>query len=361
MNANSRLERLRNKLDEEDLDAVLISSPENRRYLSGFTGSAGYLLVSQDDAALATDFRYVEQAGRQAPDFRVERISPRSGWLLKLVEEQGGRRVGFESEHVTVAAHAALEKALSEGAEARELIAVSDEVDRLRQTKDGAEIDLLTRAVEIADEAFERVAPQIEAGVTEEEVAWELEKEMRERGAEAIAFDIIVGAGPNGALPHHRAGETVIREGQAVVIDMGAQYQGYCSDLSRTIAVGEPDETFGRVYNTVLRAQLACEEAVRLGMTGGECDAVARDLIAAEGYGDNFGHSLGHGVGIAVHEYPLVGPNAANELQDGMVFTIEPGIYLSGWGGVRIEDMVVLENGQARVLSKAHKSPNPAG
>ena len=252
-----------------------------------------------------------------------------------------------------------MEKALGEGDAHRELVALSEDIGRMRQVKDDAEVELLTRAVEISDQAFEAVAPRIEAGVTEEEVAWELEKEMRERGAEALAFDIIVAAGPNGALPHHRAGERPIQEGDAVVIDMGAQYRGYCSDLSRTIAIGEPDETFGRVYDTVLRAQLASEEAARLGMTGGECDAVARDLIAAEGYGDNFGHSLGHGVGLAVHEYPLVGPNAENELADGMVFTVEPGIYLSGWGGVRIEDMVVMENGRARVLSKAHKRPNP--
>ena len=359
MSGDSRLERLRERLREEELDSILISSSENRRYLSGFTGSAGYLLVSQDDAVLATDFRYVEQATSQAPDFRIERIGGRPGWFLKLVDAQGGRRIGFESENITVAMHSTLEKALSEGERGgeRELVAVADLADRIRQIKDESELELLTRAVEIADQAFERVAPTIRPGVTEQEVAWELEKDMREHGAEAIAFDIIVGAGPNGALPHHRAGEKVIQDGEAVVIDMGATYQGYCSDLTRTIVVGEPDETFLRVYDTVLQAQLASEQTVEPGMTGAECDAIARDVIAEEGYGDNFGHSLGHGVGIAVHEYPLVGPTAANELEDGMVFTIEPGIYLSGWGGVRIEDMVVLENGRARVLSKAHKRP----
>lgn len=363
MSGVNRLGRLRERLREEELDSILISSPENRRYLSGFTGSAGYLLVSQDNAVLATDFRYVEQATSQAPDFEIERIGGQPGWFLKLVDAQGVRRVGFESENLTVAMHSALEEALSEGesSKKRKLVAVADLADRLRQIKDEGELELLTRAVEIADQAFETVAPGIRPGVTEREVAWELEKEMRERGAEAIAFDIIVGAGPNGALPHHRAGEKVIQDGEAVVIDMGATYQGYCSDLSRTIMVGEQDETFRRVYDTVLKAQLASEQDVEPGMTGAECDAIARDVIAEKGYGDNFGHSLGHGVGIAVHEYPLVGPNAANELEDGMVFTIEPGIYLSGWGGVRIEDMVVLENGKARILSKAHKRPQVGG
>ena len=178
---------------------------------------------------------------------------------------------------------------------------------------------------------------------------------MRERGAEGLAFDIIVGAGPNGALPHHLADDTVIRDGQPVVIDMGARYEGYCADLTRTIFVGEPDDTFAKVYGTVLRAQLAAEEKVRPGMTGAETDAISRDIIAEAGYGDSFGHSLGHGVGLAVHENPRVGPRAKDIIEDGMAFTIEPGIYLPEWGGVRIEDIVVMEDGRARDLSKATK------
>ena len=357
MGLDTTLRKLRASFDEEGLDAMLISSPENRRYLSGFTGSAGYLLVSRDDAVLATDFRYVEQAGRQAPGYRIERISSGLAWFPKLTSQWGIGRVGFEGDHMTVAACSAFKKALHDAKDEvrAELVATSGFADRLRTVKDEEELRLLARAVEIADQAFEEVAPSIEPGVTEEEVAWELEKDMRERGADAIAFDIIVGAGPNGALPHHRAGDKVIQRGEAVVIDMGARYQGYCSDLTRTLIMGEPDETFRKVYDTVLRAQLLSEETVEPGMTGAECDAIARDVIAEAGYGDNFGHSLGHGVGLAVHELPRVGPNAEDVLEDGMVFTIEPGIYLSGWGGVRIEDMVVLDNGRARVLSKATK------
>ena len=204
-------------------------------------------------------------------------------------------------------------------------------------------------------QALDSVAATIEPGMTEEAIAWELEKAMRERGAEMISFDTIVGAGPNGALPHHRADETVIRDGDAVVIDMGAKYQGYCSDLTRTVIVGRADDKFKEVYDIVLRAQLAAEEQLEAGMTGQQVDSIARDIISEAGYGENFGHSLGHGVGLAVHEYPRVGPRADDVLEDGMVFTIEPGIYLSGWGGVRIEDIVVLENGRARVISKANK------
>ena len=352
-----RLQKLRGRLEEKGLDAILISTPENRRYMSGFTGSAGYLLISQNDAVLFTDFRYTEQAGNQASDFRIERTTTGLDWFPKTTSEMNVKRIGFESQDMTVATHSAFQKAIddAENGVRPELVSTAEIVDKIREYKDADEIKLLTRAVEIADEALDEVAPTIRPGMTEAQVAWELEKSMRERGAEGLAFDIIVGAGPNGALPHHRADETVIQEGQAVVIDMGAKYEGYCSDLTRTVIVGEPDDAFRKVYDTVLRAQLAAEEGVTAGMTGAEVDAIARDIIADAGYGDNFGHSLGHGVGLAVHEYPRVGPKADEPLENGMVFTIEPGIYISGWGGVRIEDIVVLENGRARVISKASK------
>ena len=355
MSTNRRLQRLRDRLKEDGLDSILISSGENRRYLSGFTGSAGHLLVSADDAVLATDFRYVEQAGRQSPDFRVERIG-RGPWFPKLAAELGVKRVGFESDDVTVAAHSALQKSLDESeTEKPEMVSTAEVVQKLRAVKDKSELELITRAVAISDEAMDHVAPTIEPGMTEGAVAWELERTMRELGAESVSFEVIVGAGPNGALPHHRADDTVINAGDAVVIDMGASYEGYCSDLTRTHVVGDPDDKFKRVYDTVLRAQLAAEEKVTAGTTGAEADAIARDIITEAGYGEEFGHSLGHGVGLAVHEHPRVGAKSEDLLEDGTVFTIEPGIYLSGWGGVRIEDMVVMENGRARVLSKAAK------
>ena len=357
MGSEPRLKRLREKMKEEELEAMLISSPENRRYFSGFAGSAGYLLVTPSDAVLATDFRYVEQAGQQAPGYTIKRITGRLDWFPELVEAAGVSNVGFEADDVTVAQHERLMKALDKAGlpEKVSLTATSTDMDWLRAGKYEDEMALLLRAIEITDRAFEEVAPTIRPGVTEAEVAWAIEKSMREQGAEGLAFDTIVGAGRNGALPHHRADDTVIQDGDPVVIDMGAKYEGYCADLTRTIVVGEPDETFRRVYGTVLEAQLTAEEVVEPGMTGAEVDAISRDIIGEAGHWDDFGHSLGHGVGLAVHESPTLGPNSSDSLENDMVFTIEPGIYLPEWGGVRIEDMVILENGRARVLSKASK------
>jgi Xaa-Pro aminopeptidase len=357
MASKSKLDRLREKMQEQGLDAFLVSSSENRRYMSGFSGSAGYLLITDKDAVLATDFRYTEQAGNQAPGYRIDRITGALSWFPKLTAEFGVKKIGFESNDMTVATHTALAKAAAEeeGSNHPELVATSNVIDRLRAHKEPDEIKLLIEAVRISDEALDEIAAKITPGMTEAQIAWELEKAMRERGAEDIAFDTIVGAGPNGALPHHRADETVVKQGDAIVIDMGARYMGYNSDLTRTIFVGEPDEKFKKIYNIVLEAQLVAEDRVRVGMTGGQIDDISRDIIKEAGYGDNFGHSLGHGVGLAVHEYPRVGPRADDEIVDGMVFTIEPGIYLSGWGGVRIEDIVVMENGRARVLSRANK------
>ena len=353
-----RLDALRAALHEQHLDGILITTPENRRYLSGFTGSAGNLIVTRDDAVLATDFRYTEQAAAQAPDFRVVRIGA-AGWLPPLAKELGVRRLGFESAHVTVAAHTALVKALADAGNGVELTPTTELVEPQRALKDPDELALITRAVEISDRAFEQVAPTIEVGETEQSVAWRLEKAMREGGAEALAFDIIVAAGPNGAMAHHRADDTPIREGQPVVMDFGAKYQGYNSDITRTICIGTPDETFRVVYDTVLGAQLAASATVEAQMTGEQADGLARSIIEKAGHGDKFGHSLGHGIGLAVHEDPRVGPRAGNTLLDGAVFTIEPGIYIPGWGGVRIEDIVVLENGRARTLTKAHKREDP--
>ena len=211
---NNRLRRLRERLQEKELDAMLVSTPENRRYLSGFSGSAGYLLISEEDAILGTDFRYVEQAGRQAPDFRVQRIAATLAWFPELAAELGVKRVGFESQNMTVAAHSAFTKAVeeSETSNRPELVATTEVVDQLRALKDEEEMEMLSKAVEIADEAFEQVAPTVEPGVAERDVAWELEKAMRDLGADSVSFDIIVGAGPNGALPHHRAGDKVIQK-----------------------------------------------------------------------------------------------------------------------------------------------------
>jgi Xaa-Pro aminopeptidase len=353
----ARLDNVRTQFEKAGVDAMLVTSPENRRYLSGFTGSAGSLIITEKEAVLATDFRYVEQAGQQAPDFRVVRTGAGQQHLTALLGEMAVKRLGFESQNLTVAQHQDLTKALNNGSGGGgiSLVATSDLVEELRSVKDLQELATLTRAIEIGDQAFQQVASTIRAGQTERDVAWQIEKAVRELGADGVSFDTIVAVGPNAALPHHRPDDTLIQEGQPIIIDMGALYQGYCSDLSRTLCLGEPDDTFRKVYDTVLGAQLTAIATVQRGITGGDADSLARTVIEEAGYGENFGHSLGHGVGLAVHERPGVGPSSTVVLEDGMAFTVEPGIYISGWGGVRIEDVVVLENGKARLLSKAPK------
>ena len=357
----ARLERLREKFGTLELDAFFVSSPENRRYLSGFVGSAGYLVISRDAAVLATDFRYTEQAGLQAPDYRIDRISGGMGWLPALFTELGVKRVGFEAGHMTVALHSAIVNALKEdeGAKDVSLVATSQFIDPLRAIKDPDELALVTRAMEIADHAFAVVSPTIEVGETEASVAWRMEWAMREAGAEALAFDTIVASGPNAAKPHHHPTDRRIGAGEPVVMDFGARYQGYNSDMTRTICLGEPDEMFRIVYDTVLNAQMTASVTVTPEMNSGECDGIARDIIEKAGYGERFGHSLGHGIGLAVHEYPRVSPRCDDPLVDGTIFTIEPGIYIPGWGGVRIEDTVVMENGKVRSLTTSHKHENP--
>ena len=350
-----RLNNLRAAIEEKRIDGLLISDPDNRRYLSGFVGTAGYLFITSDSAVLATDFRYTEQAAQQAPDYRIDRISGKLDWLPGLCAEFGVKKLGFEADDVTVSQFERFRKAFNDKGTETALESTTGLTLDLRAVKDEHELGLLSRAIEIGDEAFEEVSDEISQGMTEIEVAERIERAVKSRGAESISFDTIVAAGPNAARPHHRAGGTVLREGQTVVVDMGARYQGYCSDLTRTIVLGKADDKTRRIYDIVLSAQLAAIELVEAGMTGGETDMVARKVIQETGHGEDFGHSLGHGVGLQVHENPGVGPNSKGELKDGMVFTIEPGIYLQGWGGVRIEDIVVLEQGKARVLSRAQK------
>ena len=258
---------------------------------------------------------------------------------------------------MTVQSYHGLSDALAKQLEGSKpsLVATSGIAEQLRVFKDAEELAALQKAVDVADQAMESVCQIITEGMTEKEVAWRMEVAMRELGAEGPSFDTIVAAGPNGAMPHHRPSDRPIQAGEPIVIDMGAKVDGYCSDITRTICIGEADEMFRRVYDIVLGSQLTAINTVMPGMTGGDCDGLSRTVIAEAGYGDNFGHSLGHGYGLAVHEYPRVGPNADNILEEGMVFTVEPGIYLTGWGGVRIEDDVVLEASGARVLSRAGK------
>ncbi len=356
LNIANRLKKLHQSLAEKEIDGIFISQPENRCYLSGFDGSAGYLLITSGDTILATDFRYIEQVKIQAPDYRIFKITGNtSDWFPQLVAELDLNRLGFEAGHITFALYRQLSDILNKVQCQLQLIPVDGLVESLRAVKEPEEIELITKAAEITDRAFEYIENVVHTGMTEKELAWEIEKFMRENGSQTLPFELIVASGPNSALPHAKPSQRQINSGEPVVIDIGARIGGYSSDLSRTICLGNPDNTFKKVYDTVLGAQLAAIAIIKEGMSGDEADSLARVVIEQAGYGEAFGHALGHGVGLAEHEQPRLGPNSTEPLTSGMVFTIEPGIYLPGWGGVRIEDLVVMENGKIRVVSKARK------
>ncbi len=356
LKTENRLQKLRQKLADEEVDAFFISQPENRYYLSGFDGSDGFLLITPQNTILATDFRYIEQAKRQAPDYEIFQITNNiADWFPRLIAELSLKKLGFEAGHITFALYQQLSDALNKAKSQLKLTPVDRLVESLRAIKEPEEIELITKASAIADSAFEYIEGIIHIGMSEKEVAWEIEKFMREQGSETIPFEIIVASGPNSALPHAQPSEHAICSGEPIVIDIGARIGGYGSDLTRTIYLGSHDDAFNKVYDTVLRAQLAAIATIKEGMTGGEADNLARKVIKQAGYGKAFGHALGHGVGLAPHELPRLGPNSKERLVNGMVFTIEPGVYLAGWGGVRIEDTVVMESGKIRVISRARK------
>ena len=349
-----RLTKLRASLPEHEIDAILISQPENRRYLSGFTGSAGILVITADRAVMATDFRYYEQVGREASGFELAKITTRVSDLLpEVLADLGVKRLGFESQHMTVEQLNTLGKA----AAGVEWLPLENTVEKIRAIKDQGEIDALRRSAALNDRAFAHLIDVIKPGMTEREAAWEIEAYMRSHGASKVAFDLIVAAGPNGALPHARPGDQAIQPGAPVVVDIGCVLDGYCSDMTRTFCLGEPSSRYLEVWNLVLQAQEAAKAVVRAGATGLEADAAARDLIAEAGYGDYFGHGLGHGVGLAVHEGPRAGRLSEDTFEAGMSLTVEPGIYLPGEFGVRIEDLVIIGEHGIEILTNTPKMP----
>ena len=353
-----RLATLRESIAKADerLDALLIYQPENRRYVSGFTGSEAMLLVTLERAVLSTDSRYWEQAEREAPEFSVYQVRKRHVLEMNDILAAAGhpQRIGFESTYITVDQLDQLKEAASEV----EWVPTKDIVEDLRMIKDASEIELIRRAARIADDGFEYLRKTLRPGMTEREAAWELEAYMRTHGADKIAFDLIVGSGPNGAMPHHHSDLRPIQAGEPIVLDLGAEVQGYHSDLTRTICLGRPEDgRFLEVYDVVLRAQEAALHGIRAGMTGVEADRIARDVIEAAGFGDHFGHGLGHGVGLAIHEKPGAGRMVEDALPAGSTLTVEPGIYLPGWGGVRIEDLTLVGENGVQLLSRAGKEP----
>ncbi|RLC77382.1 MAG: Xaa-Pro dipeptidase [Chloroflexi bacterium] len=347
-----RLEKLREAIAAEGLDGLLVTQPENRRYLSGFTGSAGVLLITPDFALIATDFRYFEQVGRECPQFELVKIEGKFTEVLpEMLADAGVKRLGFESEHLTVAQYEEWQRA----AKGVEWVPTRGLVEKIRMVKTPEEVEAIRKAVALADEAFAHICECIHPGMTEKEAAWELEVYMRTHGAQKLAFDIIVASGPNGAMPHAKATDKPIEEGEPIVMDLGCVVNGYCSDLTRTIVLGSPDERFREIYEIVLRAQEEAERRIKAGISGREADAIARQVIDEAGYGDKFGHNLGHGVGLAVHEKPAVGRLSEDTLEAGCIITVEPGIYIPGWGGIRIEDMVLVKEEGTEVLTQAPK------
>lgn len=356
MDVQGRIERLLARLAQENVDAFLVMRPENRFYLSGFTGSAGALVVTARQVYFLADFRYFEQAREQCPLCQVVGFKESLyDALAEKLPQWGVSRLGCEGDFLTYKQVVTLQEKL-ENIPVTPLYGL---VEELRQVKDPGEIELLSRAVALADRAFEHILDYLKPGVTEWDVAVELECFMRRLGARKSAFDTIVASGPRGALPHGVASHRVICEGDLVTMDFGCLYRGYNSDLTRTVVVGSPAPRQEEIYRLVLAAQRAALAAVRAGVKACEVDRAAREVIASAGYGENFGHSTGHGVGLAVHEDPSVSKKNETVLQPGMVITVEPGIYLPGWGGVRIEDMVVVEEQGCRILTRAPKDPLP--
>ena len=353
-----RIDRLRARIEELGLDALLITDPSNRRWVSGFTGSTGTLLVDRERALFVVDSRYWEQVGEQAPAFTLIRVAgATTGTAPELLEGQGGKKVGFEPAAMTVELHEEWERAVAALPEPRRpaLTPSAGAIEQLRMVKEPDELEAIARAVRLGDDAFRHAASVAEPGMTERQLAWEIQRYAMEHGAEELSFPTIIAGGPWGALPHAYPRDARLEAGRAVVMDLGVKVDGYCSDLTRTIFLGQPDDEFRRVYDIVLTAQTMAEERIEAGMTGRQAHEIAATVIAQAGHAEHFGHGLGHGVGLEVHEEPRLAPGGERVLEDGQVVTVEPGIYIPGWGGVRIEDQCVMENGRLRPLSAAPK------
>ena len=349
----TRVDSIRQRLAAEGVDAFLVTTPANLRYLSGFTSADGALLISADRFFLATDFRYYEQVEREAPCVELFKVDkPIAAAYEDLFTAAKVRRLAFESTHLTYARYQEL-AAIS----GIELLPVKGWVEELRAVKTPEELALMRRAVAISDAVIAALPQILQPGMTEKQLAWEVEAFMHDRGADDVAFPIIAAAGPNGAMPHAVPSERVLLPGEPIVLDLGARFSGYCSDLTRTVCIGQPDARFSEIHAIVLAAQRAAEAGIRPGMLGKEADAIARQVIADAGYAEAFGHGLGHGVGMEVHERPSAGARSEDRLEPGMVVTVEPGIYLPGWGGVRIEDLVLVTDAGVDILTTATKDP----
>lgn len=353
-----RLTAVRHKLAEWEVDGVLIGSASNRRWLSGFTGSNGQLLITADKALIATDFRYYSQATHQAPDFALFQHQRTVADTRNFLAEAGAQRVGIEAKHTTLEQ---MDELLQ--VESVTWVGLDKTVEPLRTLKTAVELATIQQACAITDAVMAQMPQIARAGMTEQAVAWDLEKAMREAGAEALAFDVIVASGPNSALPHHHPGGRQLQEGDAIVVDMGAQVDGYKSDMTRSFYLGaKASVPYFELYQLVLRAQTAVFQQARPGMSLKTVDALARDIFAEAGHKEHFGHGLGHGLGLDIHEDPFLSVRAADEdtLDVGMIVTIEPGCYLPGSMGVRLEETALMTENGLVPLTHCPKEPNLA-
>ncbi|MBN1461430.1 MAG: aminopeptidase P family protein [Armatimonadetes bacterium] len=343
-----RLSRLRQKMRAADVDGLAVSAPSNIFYLSGFRGSSGALLITEARALLFSDFRYRLQAKEQAPETEFVEVPRRLlAHLGGTAVENGVRRLGYDQDQLTCA----LKEQLAQGAEGVELTAAAGWVEALRVVKSAEEMDLIRAAATLADETMTFMRGLLKPGATERSIALEGEFFMRREGAEAASFDLIVASGARSALPHAETTNRELERGDMVVIDLGARIGGYCSDMTRTFVVEDASEKMRQVYRIVYAAQRAALAGVRAGAVCGDLDGIARGMIEEAGYGGHFGHGLGHGVGIEVHEAPRLGKDEKTVLAGGTVVTVEPGIYLEGEGGVRLEDLVLVGEEGAEVLT----------
>jgi Xaa-Pro aminopeptidase len=341
-------------------DAAWIIQPANRRYLSGFKAedthfpdSCGSLLIDKSRSLLVTDSRYALEAEREAVDFEVKILKEDlADGIPAWVQDMGIRTLGFEQGYLTWDLHRKVQERLQALSPAVELVPLNGLVEEMREVKDPEEIRALETAADLISDVLEEIVRRLRPGMTEKEVAWEIEGLTREGGADGVSFPPIVASGPNSAQPHAAPTDRGMQTGEPIVLDLGARRNGYCSDITRTIFLGAPPPEFKTIYRTVRQAQLAALKEVRPLVESTHLDRIARQLIREAGFGDYFGHGLGHGVGLAVHEQPRVGPRHPVKLQKGSVFTIEPGIYVPRKGGVRLEEMVLIEDTGPRILTR---------
>lgn len=346
----SRIEKVNQIISEKNLDALVVLSDYNRRYLSGFTGTSGALVITPERRILITDFRYIDQATNQASEFEiVNRSAGLIDEVKDVLEQNQVKYAGFEGHIVSYDTFQQLNDSDVE------YQSVGNVIEDIRAIKDQSEIDTIQKAADIVVKTYEHILSIAKAGMTEQELKAELESKMLKLGASGPSFDTIVASGYRGALPHGVASDKVIEEGELITLDFGAYYNGYVSDITRTFAIGQPDPKLVEAYNIVLEAQKAAVAQIKAGMTGKEADAIARDIIASYGYGDNFGHSTGHGIGLEIHEQPMLAKQSDYVLVPNNCVTVEPGIYIEGLGGIRIEDDILITENGNEVFTKCTK------